>query len=194
MSDQAIDQVEPMRLLAELLTYLPPSTGTRQSLYWTDEEIGGAVQSAIARGVRRGWSWEPPLLVKGNVSRRPRTLMRSKTPADRAFNPATDAFVLRMGGRLVTSGKWAGYYELGDHYARHDGSFVDPDACPECQGAPWFVRLPRDPFDRQAVPQLRFGPCRRCVSGEELEDARYRRAVFEEKAAQAKAQRNRRRE
>lgn len=195
MSDQqaSLGDVEPMVLLSELLTNLPASTASNPSSFWSLEQEAGAIKASILRHIKAGWTWNAPFLEKGQVRKRPSLLMPWKTPADRGFNPRTDAFVLSMGAEFIGEGKWRGYYRLGEHLMRHDGALVDPEDCPECGGYPWLVKVPHNPFERRTVPAQRFTYCRRCVKPEEVEEAAYRLQQFADKALEVRAKQEARR-
>ncbi len=52
--------------------------------------------------------------------------------------------------------------------------------CPECGGMPWHVKVPVLGRNGKPIfpPQYTFTPCRRCVSAEEIADAKRRREAY----------------
>lgn len=183
MSDQA--RTGELTLLSTLLTPSRSSTEASPppSSSIDDALIGKALQADIQRHLRAGWKWNPPFLEKGTVQARPSARLSFKTPADRSFNPAKDAFVLYMGGRYL--GNYL--YEWGGLTCRHDGSLIDleetfpgefREVCRECLGYPWSVKVPR----RRRIPTAKpwesdYTYCRRCVTSEEIEDLKRRQAA-----------------
>ena len=134
---------------------------------WTLAEVAAAIARSIARHERSGWEWRPPHLVKGSVSIRPTALMALPTPAQKGYNPNTDAIALRLGGTLIRSGPWAGHYEVSANVImRWDGNLLDTEECPECQGQPWAVKS-ASVFDPSQRTQFTY--CRRCVGRGEIE-------------------------
>lgn len=121
------------------------------------------------------------LLKKGNRSARPSNLMRSKS-GDLDFNPRTDAFALRLGAKFVSDNryKW-GEVRTKDGVVEmlmdRNGMFIDPADCPECGGAPWYVK---QRSSRPGAPpwEYELTYCRRCVTPAEVEDARQRAQMY----------------
>ena len=163
-----------------------------QSSGWTPEEFAEAFRASILQHVRAGWTWDPPWLRKeiswiepderdsrktvvrrAKLEARPTAVMRRKTPADRDFNPRKDAFALRLGATFIEVGPWRGQYEFGNLVMRHDGSLLDTEACPECQGEPWMVQI-RDVRDLSTRPRQVFTYCRSCIAPEEVEEMKAR--------------------
>ena len=194
-----MNEREAVKVMQQLRELLPSelmlslqSSDLAPSSSWTEEEYGRALRANIVRFVKGGWTWNPPYLEKEAVFSEPderdsrRMVVRRvkmqkrpsvagylpvKTPADRGFNPRKDALALRLGARFMDSGPWVGQYEIGANVMRHDGSLLDTEACPECQGSPYFVQK-RSVFDRAPQPRQVFTYCRRCVSVAEIEAVR----------------------
>jgi hypothetical protein len=143
--------------------------------HWTDEELFTATQRQIRRGLKSGWKWEPPFLVKDQVKHRPTARMLTKTPANRDFNPATDAFAFRISPHVEFRGN--GIYAFGNLLMRHDGTLIDPDVCLECLGARWFVAVKAPITVKTQRPwESHFTYCRSCVSQAEIDDWKRRQA------------------
>lgn len=184
MSDQEPERSGEFRPLTSLLSQ--PTGSLSRSSYWTDEEIGRALQFSIQRHLRAGWKWEPPYLVKGQVKARPSTLMAPKSPASAGFDPAKDAFAFRISPHVEYIGN--GRYRLGNLLMHHDGTLIDRHECLECGGFPWLVRVPH----KATVTDHRgwestFTYCRTCVSSAEVEDAKQRALTYAEQGKRVRA-------
>ena len=176
-------------MMAELLA-LEILAGELTSPYWSREEMAAALAAGIGRAERAGWKWAAPWLEKGTVRRRPTALMATKSPADRDFNPRRDAFALRLGAEFIEIGPWAGQFRLAPLLMRHDGTLLDPEACPECQGSPFMVQV-RSVRDRSPRPRQIFTYCRRCISPAEVEEIKARQQELAAMPARQKPARRR---
>lgn len=121
--------------------------------------------------IKRGWQYVEGFLVKGQVHRRPSEVMPRGHQGEIGWNPATDAFPVRLGATFIGGGR----YRLGPHIMDANGAFLDPAACPECGSLngeyKWQVRVesrnPRgNPWDQA------WTYCRRCCTSEEVERLR----------------------
>lgn len=97
------------------------------------------------------------------------------------FNPRTDALPIREGGTFVRPGRYT--HPLFPGLVDVNALPVPDDECPECGGMPWNVRVPiRDHWGKPVIPlKYESVPCSRCVSREEVEDARRRREMYRRK-------------
>lgn len=145
-----------------------PDTPTDRSASWSPTELAIARLLSIQAHQKAGWAVDDAgQISKGNVTKRPGAVVPYQVPNDPGYNPWTDAYAIRLGAELIDSGPWAGRYRLGEHIVDWTGQFLDRDACPECHGAPFWVRvlIPDDTPGRQA-----FTHCSRCVTPAMLEE------------------------
>lgn len=164
VQEQQAEDFQTLRNLLGQQTDTIPQEQDRSS-FWTPLEISRAIQASIKRALDNGWKYREGLLEKGGVKARPSAVVPYKTFGELGYNPAGDAFAIRLGAELIRSGPWAGRYRYGEHIMDHTGQFLDPNECPECQGSPFRVRVrnvrPNAPPWEQA-----FTYCKRCVTRE----------------------------
>ena len=141
---------------------------------WTEDELARGRVAYIQRYLKAGFTWsENGLLCKGEGKRRvevrPGCDLPVRQPWDPLWNPRTDATAVRMGAPFISPNRYGPY--ANGNYLDANGTFLDPDACPECGSlhgeARFFVRAQsRNPF---APPwQQAWTYCRRCCTPEEI--------------------------
>ncbi len=170
------DELPPKAMDSLNLQDYVSGTMNRQDLSLTPEVFAGALRADIAAHVRAGWHWVEGRLKKGNLEARPTPRLRSKS-GQPDFNPRVDALPIREGGYFVSPGRYM-HPVLG--LVDVNAMPVPDDECPECGGMPWNVHIPVFDSHGEPVIPLRYQStyCRRCVSPEEIADAKRRREAY----------------
>lgn len=149
-----------------------------------------ARQASIRRHLDHGWDVDASgMLSKGTgrskVEARPTLLMPSKS-GDASFNPATDAYALRLGAEFVGPNR---YRLPSGLLIDANGAFRDEAGeCPECGSSPivtsasgevlaggeYRFRVPTPAFNPKKPWEIEWTYCRRCVTEDELAEVRRR--------------------